>query len=235
MNQWEEISRKGPPHIWYPSHPYPGNSSFLEVKQEALATPRPLQIPEHKVTERDIATANIWPLLPAVVGAGTSFSLLLMLNHKRWGSKEAESQSGEECSVTRDTPVGSAVLVLYSLLATAGVSYYVYSVLSAADGTIISAFIPVASAIIILILYFAAAYSLEDHMNPGSFSVENIGDDIVSRLNTFVYFSITTFATAGGDMSPITNTARMLVSIEVFFIIFIFTMGFVFFVSDPKE
>lgn len=232
MTQWDEKKGQYPPHIWYPPRPYPADSSFLGGKEESVIPQRPNLNPEHEVTERDIVTANIWPLIPALVGAGTSFLLLLMLNHKSWGSKADESLSDKECPMTRDTPVGSAVLVLYTLLATAGVSYYVYSVLTAHDGTIISAFIPVASAIIILIIYFAAAYALEDHMNPGSFSVENIGDDIVSRLNTFVYFSITTFATAGGDMSPITNTTRMLVSIEVFFIIFIFTMGLVFF-ADP--
>jgi hypothetical protein len=171
--------------------------------------------------------------MPAIVGAGTSFLLLLMLNHKTWGSKVDETTNPESCTVTRDTPVGSAVLVLYTFLTTAGVSYYMFSVLTAQDGPIITAFIPVASAIIILILYFAAAYALEEHMNPGSFSVKNMGDDIVSRLNTFVYFSITTFATAGGEMSPVTNTSRILVAMEAFFIIFIFTMGFVFFVADP--
>lgn len=232
MNQWDGMSRQHSPHIWYPPHPYPGDSRFLDVKQEALITPRPPQIPEYKVSERDVAAANIWLLMPAIVGAGASFLILLMLNHKTWGSKADEIRSGEECSVARNTSLGSAVVVIYSLIATAGVSYYVFSVLTAADGPIITAFVPVAAGITVLIVYFAAAYALEDHLDPDSFSAENIGDDIVSRLATFVYFSITTLATAGGDIAPVSNASRILVGMEVLFFIFIFTMGIIFF---PKS
>lgn len=229
MNQWDEMSKQHPPHIWYPPHPYPEDSRFLDVKQEALITPRPPQIPEYKVTERDVATANIWPLVPAIVGAGASFLILLMLNHKTWGSKPDEIRSDKDCPVTRNASLGSAVVVIYSLLATAGISYYVFSVMTAHDGPIITAFLPVSAGISVLILYFAAAFALQDHLDPGSFSGENIGNDIVSRLNTFVYFSITTFSTAGGDLAPVTSASRMLVAIEVLFFVFIFTMGIVFF------
>ncbi|AHF06238.1 ion channel [Desulfitobacterium metallireducens] len=229
MNQWDEMSRQHPPHIWYPPLPYPTDSTFLGVKEEAIITQRPYSIPEHGVTERAVATANIWPLMPAIVGTGTSFLLLLMLNHKTWRSKEDTTRSDEECPMTRKASLGSAVVVLNSLLATAGISYYVFSVLTASDGPIITAFLPVSAGISILILYFASAFALQDHLDPGSFSGENIGDDIVSRLNTFVYFSITTFSTAGGDLAPVNNASRILVAIEVLFFVFIFTMGIVFF------
>lgn len=232
MNQWDEMSRQHPPHIWYPPHPYSGDSRFLDVKQEALITPKPPQIPEYMFTERDVATANIWPLMPAIVGAGASFLILLMLNHKTWGSKVDEIRSDEDCSVTRNASLGSAVVVIYSFLATAGISYYVFSVMTANDGPIITAFLPVAAGITVLIVYFAAAFALEDYLDPGCFSGKNIGNDIVSRLNTFLYFSITTFSTAGGDIAPVTNASRILVALEVLFFVFIFTMGIVFFPSS---
>lgn len=234
MGQWDEMNRSQyPPHIWYPPRPYPSDSTFSDEGRGNIKRSMPSQKPEHEVTERDIVAANIWPLMPAAVGAGASFLLLLMANHKKWGSEEDETKRPESCPETRGTPVGSAVVVIYSLLATAGVSYYVFSVLTATDGHIITAFIPVVSAITLLILYFAAAYDLEYNLVPGSFTGDHIGDDIVTELFTFVYFSITTFATASmGDFSPVSNTSRILVSLEVLFFIFIFTMGIVFFADS---
>ncbi|HVJ49893.1 ion channel [Desulfitobacterium sp.] len=233
MGQWDEMKGQYPPHIWYPSQHYPTNSTFLDEGRGTFKPPMLSQQPEHRVTERDIVAANIWPLVPAIVGAGASFLLLLMANHKKWRSEEAETRSSESCPETRNPPVGSAVVVIYSLLATAGVSFYVFSVLTATDGHIITAFVPVVSAITILLLYFAAAYDLEYHLVPGSFTGDHIGDDIVTELFTFVYFSITTFATASmGDFSPVSNASRMLVSLEVLFFIYIFTMGIVFFADS---
>lgn len=225
MGKRSEVKGQYPPHVWYPPQPYPPNSSF-SVEREV-----PFSIPGPKVTERDIAVSNIWPLMPALAGAGASFLLLLIFNHKTWGIKN--NDDSERCEVTRGAPVGSAVVVIYSILATAGVSYYVYRVLTSTDGSIISAFVPVVSAITIFIIYFAAAYNLEYQLVPGSFTGENIGNDIVSEIFTFVYFSISTFTTASmGDLSPVSNASRMLVSIEVLFFVFIITLGLVFF-ADP--
>ncbi|MEA4900810.1 potassium channel family protein [Desulfitobacterium sp.] len=242
MGKWSEVKGQYPPHVWYPPQPYPLNSNF-PVKKEGAPGPSgpsgasaplmPFSISEPKATERDIAASNIWPLMPALAGAGASFLLLLIFNHKTWRIKNDDGPESRE--VTRSAPVGSAVIVIYSILATAGVSYYVYRVLTSTDGSIISAFIPVVSAITIFIIYFAAAYNLEYQLVPGSFTGENIGNDIVSEIFTFVYFSISTFTTASmGDLSPVSNASRMLVSIEVLFFVFIFiiTLGLVFF-ADP--
>lgn len=229
MVQWDEKKGQYPPRIWYPPHPYPADSTFSGVKDEGVITQKPKPIPKYGVKERDVATATIWPLIPAIVGAGASFLLLLMTHHKVWMNQETKTEKPKNYNGTPKSRKGSAVLVIYSGIAMAGVSFYVFNVLRAKDGPLIAAFVPVSSAISVLILYFAAAYTLEFQLNPDSFSAENTGDEIVSRLVTFVYFSITTFATAGGDIAPLSNASRILVSMEVLFFVFIFTMGIVFF------
>lgn len=243
MTRWDEMKGQYPPHMWYPLH---GQTPSPPSSDMNLNTNNPLSPSEYSgygVSERQIVAADIWPLLPAIVGTGASFLLLLMFNHKSWKSDNDETQNidmlspdetsySESVVETRNPRLGSAVVVIYSIITTAGVSYYVFRVLTAANGHIISAFIPVSSAISVLILYFAAAYILEYHLVPESFTGDHIGNDIVTELTTFVYFSITTFATASmGDFAPVSNASRILVSLEVIFFIFIFTMGIVFFAS----
>lgn len=235
MGQRDELKGQYPPHIWYPPQQYPINSPFVEEGKGAIHSYTPFLKPEHESagpTERNIVAADIWPLLPAAVGAGAAILLLLMANHKQWKDESAKGSS-ERFPESQDTPVGSAVLVIYSIIATAGVSYYVFRVLTASDGHMITAFIPVVSAITLLMIYYAVAYTLEYHMVPGSFTGDHFGNDIVTELFTFVYFSVTTFATASmGDFSPISNTSRILVTLEVLFFIYIFTMGIVFFADS---
>lgn len=239
MSGWGEINGQYPPHIWYPLH---YDTKINTPTNPNLANPLiPSEHSEYGVSERSIVSSNIWPLVPAIVGSAASFLLLLMVNHKQWKSDVGETQNVETLSGeiysgsvmgTRNPRVGTAAVVIYSIIATAGVSYYVFRVLTAANGHVITAFIPVASAITVLILYFAAAYTLEYNLVPGSFTGDHIGNDIVTELMTFVYFSITTFATASmGDFAPVSNGSRILVSLEVLFFIFIFTMGIVFFAS----
>ena len=224
-----------PPHIWYPPQQCPINSPFIEMGKGTTNSSKPFLKPEHESagpTERDIVAADIWPLLPAAVGAGAAILLLLMANHKQW-KDESDKGSFEGYPVPQDTPVGSAVVVIYSIIATAGVSYYVFRVLTATDGHMLTAFIPVVSAITLLMIYFAVAYDLEYNMVPGSFTGNHFGNDIVTELFTFVYFSVTTFATASmGDFSPISSASRILVTLEVLFFIYIFTMGIVFFADS---
>ena len=235
MGQWDESKGQYPPHIWYPPQQRTINSQFVKERKEAINSSKPFLKPEHESagpTERDIAVADIWPLLPAAVGAGAAILLLLMTNHKQW-KDESDKGSSEEYPEPQVTPVGSAVVVIYSIIATAGVSYYVFSVLTATDGNMLTAFIPTVSAITLLMIYFAVAYDLEYNMVPGSFSGNHFGNDIVTELFTFVYFSVTTFATASmGDFSPISNASRILVTLEVLFFIYIFTMGIVFFADS---
>lgn len=235
MGQRDELKGQYPPHIWYPPKQYPINSPFIEEGKGAINSSKLFLKPELQSTaptERDIVAADIWPLLPAAIGAGAAILLLLVVNHKQW-KDESDKGCSEGYSEPQITPVGSAVVVLYSIIATAGISYYVFRVLTATDGHILTAFIPAGSAITILIIYFAVAYDLEYHLVPGSFKGERFGNDIVTELFTFFYFSVTTFATASmGDFAPISNASRILVTLEVLFFIFIFTMGIVFF-ADP--
>lgn len=235
MGQGDELKGQYPPHIWYPPRQCPTNSPFAEAGKGAVNSSKPFLKQEHqyaKPTERDLVAADIWPLLPAAIGAGAVILMLLMVNHKQW-KDENDKGSNEECPKAQDTPVGSAVVAIYSIIATAGVSYYVFRVLTATDGHMITAFIPVCSAITLLIIYFAVAYDLEYQMVPGSFTGSHFGNDIVTELFTFFYFSVTTFATASmGDFSPVSNTSRILVSLEVMFFIYIFTMGIVFFAQS---
>ena len=235
MSHGDKFKGQYPPHIWYPPQQYPTSSPFVEKGKGAIYSSKPFQKPEHESagpTERDIVAAEIWPLLPAAVGAGAAIILLLMANHKQWWD-ESDIESIKGYPEPQDTPVGSAVVVIYSIIATAGVSYYVFRVLTATDGHLLTAFIPVVSAITLLMIYFAVAYDLEYHMVPGSFTGNHFGNDIVTELFTFVYFSVTTFATASmGDFSPISNASRILVTLEVLFFIYIFTMGIVFFADS---
>ncbi|MDP4127064.1 MAG: two pore domain potassium channel family protein [Bacillota bacterium] len=235
MGQRDEFKSQYPPHIWYPPLQYPINTPFVEDGKRAINYSKPFLKPEHESagpTERDIVVADIWPLLPAAVGAVAAILLLLITNHKQWKDERGKGSS-EGYPEPQDTPVGSAVVVIYSIIATAGVSYYVFRVLTATDGHMITAFIPVVSAITLLMIYFAVAYDLEYNMVPGSFTGTHFGNDIVTELFTFVYFSVTTFATASmGDFSPISNASRILVTLEVLFFIYIFTMGIVFFADS---
>ncbi|TGE30953.1 two pore domain potassium channel family protein [Desulfosporosinus sp. Sb-LF] len=224
-----------PPHIWYPPQQCPINSPIVEKEKETIDSSKPFLKPEYKSagpTERDIVAADIWPLLPAAVGAGAEILLLLMTNHKQW-QDENDKESVEGYPKPQDTPVGSAIVVIYSIIVTAGVSYYVFRVMTATDGHLITAFIPVVLAIALLLIYFAVAYELEYRMVPGSFTGSHFGNDIVTELFTFFYFSVTTFATASmGDFSPVSNASRFLVTLEVLFFIYIFTMGIVFFAGS---
>ncbi|WP_407309548.1 two pore domain potassium channel family protein [Desulfosporosinus sp. SB140] len=235
MGNRDKLKGQYPPHIWYPPRQCPTNPFFVEEGKGAINSSKPFLKPEYQSaepTERDIVAADIWPLLPAAIGAGASILLLLMVNHKQW-KDESDKESPVGYPEPQDTPVGSAVVAIYSIISTAGVAYYVYRVLTATDGHMITAFIPAGSAIALLMVYFAVAYDLEYHMVPGSFTGSHFGNDIVTELFTFFYFSVTTFATASmGDFSPISNTSRLLVTLEVMFFIYIFTMGIVFFADS---
>ena len=235
MSQRDKFKGQYPPNIWYPPQQCPVNYPFVEKGKEAINTSKPFIKAMHKSagpTERDIVAADICPLLPAAVGAGAVILFLLMTNHKQC-KDESDKGSFEGYPEPQGTPVGSAVVTIYSVIATAGVSYYVYKVLTATDGHMLKAFIPVSSAITLLMIYFAVAYDLEYHMVPGSFSGNHFGNDIVTELFTFFYFSVTTFATASmGDFTPISNASRILVTLEFMFFRYIFTMGIVFFADS---
>jgi hypothetical protein len=194
---------------------YPSNLNFLSSKRPEFA---PLNDPYKGSISNEAAVSYGWLLTPAIVGAGATFLLLLM------------SKGNKKCQEKEQTKKRMPGLIIYTGIATAGVALYIYNVLTNAKGHLMDAYLPVSGAIMVQILYYAAIYSLINRLDPRSFSPE-IDGSITDELLTFVYFSISTFATAGGDIGPVTSTAKMLVSLQILFFIFIFTMGLVFFVS----
>lgn len=203
----------------YPAS-YPSNYTNPSFLGNMRAVTVPSKTPEPVVDGKAIAASNVWLLAPAIVGTGAYFFFTFMFSDTA------------ECREKEKSTQGMLGSIVYSCIATAGISFYVYNVLIATNGHPLNAFLPVASAITTLILYYAAVYNWVYRMNPKSFTGDIDGNPL-NEIVTFIYFSITTFATAGmGDMAPITKTAKILVSLQVLFFVFIFTMGIVFF-ADP--
>lgn len=83
--------------------------------------------------------------------------------------------------------------------------------------------ISIGGILIAVILFFAAAYLLLYRYFPSSFKGD-IGDRIGTQSFSFIYFSITTIATANlGDIMPGNITARALIATEIAF--YLFTMA----------
>ena len=203
--------------------PYPGsypsnytNPNFLGNKRTATV---PSKEPAYVVNGKAAATSNVWLLAPAIVGTGAYYFFAFI------SSDEAE------CGELEKSVQGRLGSIIYSCIATAGLSSYIYNVLVATDGHLLNVFLPASSAVAAQILYFAAVYTWLYRLDSKSFSVKVDKKNLIDEIVAFIYFSITTFATAGGDISPQTITARILVSLQVLFFIYTFTMGMVFFAS----
>lgn len=69
------------------------------------------------------------------------------------------------------------------------------------------------------ILFFTIVYmSIYKLFGQASFEGTNLGEDLVSQFITFLYFSVATFVTVGyGDVSPVDNTSRLAVIIQMAF------------------
>lgn len=167
----------------------------------------------------DNASSNAWLLTPGVVGTGAFYLFNFM------------SRGASVCCGKEKSKRGMPGAVIFTGISTAGISLYVYNVIVGSNGHLLNVFLPVSGALTVLILYYASIYSWIYRLDPESFSGEKLDGDFTNELVTFIYFSITTFATAGGDIAPVTNTTRILVGLEVLFFIFIFTMGMIFFSS----
>ncbi len=183
-----------------------------------------VQVPEEdqgqEIRYLGMASANIGLLAPALVGAGAFFLLNQLFRVEGEKDKEGGSVTGN---------LGS---IIYTGIATAGLSYYIYNVLIAAGSRPLYAFMPFSWALWVMILYYAAVYNWIYRISPGSFEGD-FGETPLDQLVSFIYFSISTFSTGGwGDFAPKSNTAKILTSIQLLFFVFIFTMGLVFFI-DP--
>ncbi|EHL06205.1 hypothetical protein HMPREF0322_03293 [Desulfitobacterium hafniense DP7] len=182
-----------------------------------------VQIPEkdqgREIKNLEMASANIGLLAPALVGAGAFFLLNQLFQVKGESDKEGGSVTGN---------LGS---IIYTGIATTGLSYYIYNVLIAAGSRPLYAFMPFSWALGVMILYYAAVYNWIYRISPGSFEGD-FGETPLEQLVSFIYFSIATFSTGGwGNFVPKSNTAKMLISMQLLFFVFIFTMGLVFFIN----
>ncbi|ULO08434.1 two pore domain potassium channel family protein [Paenibacillus sp. 19GGS1-52] len=69
------------------------------------------------------------------------------------------------------------------------------------------------------IIFFTIVYtSIYKLFGQSSFQGKGLGEDLLSQLITFLYFSVATFATVGyGDIAPIDNTSRLVVIMQISF------------------
>lgn len=69
------------------------------------------------------------------------------------------------------------------------------------------------------IIFFTVVYtSIYKLFGQSSFQGDGLGDDLLSQLITFLYFSVATFTTVGyGDVAPVDNTSRLVVIMQISF------------------
>ncbi|WP_025705639.1 potassium channel family protein [Paenibacillus graminis] len=69
------------------------------------------------------------------------------------------------------------------------------------------------------IIFFTIVYtSIYKLFGQSSFDGKGLGDDLLSQLITFLYFSVATFTTVGyGDVAPVDNTSRLVVIMQISF------------------
>ena len=69
------------------------------------------------------------------------------------------------------------------------------------------------------IIFFTIVYtSIYKLFGQSSFQGKGLGDDLLSQLITFLYFSVATFTTVGyGDVAPVDNTSRLVVVMQISF------------------
>lgn len=197
------------PDLRPPSYP---RSGFLD-RIERVA---PVLSRETGINAKITAVANVWLLAPAGTGTAVYFLFTTLL-------RGTEREKGKALK-------GKFGSVIYSTIVTAGLSAYIYSVLVVANGHLMNIYWPIAGAIALQILYFASVYTWLYCLDKSSFT-DNIKAGSLEEFAAFLYFSITTFATTGSSVFPESNTARLLVALQVLFLIYSFTMGLVFFLN----
>ncbi|NMA70216.1 MAG: hypothetical protein GX958_12500 [Desulfitobacterium sp.] len=166
-----------------------------------------------------LAASNTALFIPAGVGTGAFFILTQLFR-----IQFSENNINDHLV----TKVGS---IIYTGIVTGAIAVYIYNLLISSGKNLLAAFVPFTVALWVMLLYYASVYNWIYRLDPSSFSGE-FGERPLDQIISFIYFSITTFSTAGmGNLAPITKTARILVAQQILFFVFIFTMGMVFFVS----
>ncbi|MNC37875.1 Voltage-gated potassium channel Kch [compost metagenome] len=69
------------------------------------------------------------------------------------------------------------------------------------------------------IIFFTVVYtSIYKLFGQSSFDGKGLGEDLLSQLITFLYFSVATFTTVGyGDVAPVDSTSRLVVIMQISF------------------
>jgi len=206
----------------YSSYPYANpnhNHNFFKLN---MSQPDyyhyPCENESLKSLAKCLGSSAGWLLAPA--GIGTTVALLLAFgSHDLEGCDQRPSQKS----------VGTTVIYTAATLALA---LYVYYTLNDHQDHLLTSYLPLSVGFATLLAFYGSIYFFLYRLDPHSFS-GYIGDDLITQFLTFIYYSITVFATAqDGDIRPHTLGAKSIVSMEVLSFIYSFTLGIVLFTSS---
>lgn len=126
-------------------------------------------------------------------------------------------------SVLQSDAVLRAIILLFVL---GSVVFYILNIFREIADSAVKREVSLKSAVIRIsiatfscIVFFTVVYtSIYKLFKGGSFAGDNLGEDTLSQLITFFYFSVATFTTVGyGDVRPVDNTSRLVVAMEICF------------------
>lgn len=161
--------------------------------------------------------SKAWLLIPAALFTGVFLAF---------------STQTEENPQAGRTPLLSGLFInSLTLAASLGIAVFIYLELTEHEQNLLAAFVPVSIGVSVLMVLFAAAYTLTYRIFPDSFE-GIIGGDLATQFNAFLHLSINTFATAGdGGITSVLPGARMLVNLELLFFIYIILLGLALFLA----
>ena len=200
----------------YPTHygPYPINPNLIrryppQIPKSYGVPPRPLILPSFTTLP-----LSYWQLLsPTFFGIAGSLFLSLFANDE---NDLLENFGGNFFKLG---------LVGYSIGAIIAVSFCISRVVTDPKTHVHSFVYPIGGALASVILLFTSEYLLLYRFFPSSFKGD-VGDNLITQFLSFLYFSITTIATANlGDILPDNLTARALIATEIAFNLFTLAIG----------
>lgn len=197
--------------------PYPLNSNGIRGYKPSFSKNQPC--PPHCVPSPSFNLTfklSYWELLsPALFGAGGALFLSLFSGEK----------SNEDLIKRFGGTLFKLALVVYAIGATVAVSFAINDVVKKSKAPHDHLICPIGGGLITIILLFTSEYLLLYRFFPTSFKGDP-GDDILTQFLSFLYFSITTIATANlGDILPTTTTPRLLIATEIAFNLFTLATG----------
>ncbi|WP_052350805.1 ion channel [Paenibacillus gorillae] len=109
------------------------------------------------------------------------------------------------------------ILLFFSLLVSTVYVGFLFEKIaeSSENNDTVSALIKIATMIFSSCLYFSLVYLMLYEIDHQAFKGD-VGNDLLSQLVSFIYFSVVTFTTVGyGDINPISNSARLTVLLQI--------------------